>query len=153
MVFLLLLNIHAKRKTETINVSLTSGLPGFKVTAKRARRPTKLSAPFPEKPGSRKAGKPKGREAERPGSRKAERAETREAGEGRKGRNADWAEVRPIRRNLVCVTLSYRYATMPYGMPRHSATWHLVLSPHYFPVKASRLPNPPTHHPTLTATF
>ena len=47
---------------------------------------------------------PKSREAERPGSRKAERRRPGKPG-GRKGRNADWAEVRPIRRNLVCVNL------------------------------------------------
>ena len=61
-----------------------AGLPHYPPPSPKSREA--------ERPGSRKAGKPKGREAERPGSRKAERGETREAGEGRKGRNTDWAD-------------------------------------------------------------
>ena len=79
----------------------------------------------PPSPKSREAEKPKGGN---PGSRGAEKAEMP-------------IMLRPIRRNLV-----YVYLILPvcHDAIRH-ATWrqeHLVFSPHYFPVKASRLPNP-----------
>jgi hypothetical protein len=83
----------------------------FKVTAKRARQHTTLSASFPEKPGSRKAGKPESR-----------KAETREAGEPKRprcrlclGRSDETS---------CAFTPYYRYATMPYGMPRHRGHVH-----------------------------
>ena len=78
-------------------VSLTSGLPMVRqgLRSRQNGRASLLHYPLPS---------PKSREAERPGSRKAERRKPGKPG-GRKGRNADWAEVRPIRRNLVCVYL------------------------------------------------
>ena len=92
--------------------SLTSGLPmvrqnGF--TAKRARRPTTLSASFPEKPGSRKAGKPKKPKGRKPGKPGAEKAEMPI---GLKSGRLD--------ETSCAFTLYYRHAAMPHGMPRHS---------------------------------
>jgi hypothetical protein len=104
-------------------------------------------------PPSPKSRKPK---AERPKSRKADR---RKAG-GPESRIAEKPKrLRSGRseQNLVCACLkqpvchvAMRHATT------QGATWrqeHLMFSSHYFPVKASRLPNPPTIPLYLTATF
>jgi hypothetical protein len=74
------------------NVSLSSGLPMVR-QGLRSLQNERAGLPhyLPPSPKSREAEKPKGRKPGKPG--------------GRKGRNADWAEGRPIRRNLVCVYL------------------------------------------------
>jgi hypothetical protein len=108
------------RKSRNDIVSLTSGLPMVRQGLRSLQNgraglphypPPSPKSREAERPGSRKAGKPKGREAEKPNGGKP----------GKPGR-AEKAEIpiEPIRRNLVCDTLSYRYATMPYGMQRHS---------------------------------
>ncbi len=81
-------------------VSLTSGYPGLR--SLQNGRASLLHYPPPS---------PKSREAERPGSRKAERRKPGKPG-GRKGRNADWAEVRPDQ-TKPCVRISHIA-----GMPR-----------------------------------
>jgi hypothetical protein len=101
--------VRAKCSDE-LNVSLTSGLP---MVRQGLRSLQNGCASLPHYPPP----SPKSREAERPGSRKAERRKPGKPG-------AEKAEMpimlKPIRRNLVCVPLSNRYATMPYGMPRHN---------------------------------
>ena len=57
--------------------------------------------------------------------------------------------LRPIRRNLVCV---YLILPVCHDAIRHATTQRPrgdKFSPHYFPVKASRLPNPQPHNSQL----
>jgi hypothetical protein len=130
------------------NVSLTSGLPMVRQVLRSLQngRASLLQSPppSPKKPESRKAGKPKSRKAEtRKAGRWPERAEKPGLGQ------ADPTKPRVLLPHITGMPRSLAACHDIEAMWRkeHGATWrqeHLVFSPHYFPVKASRLPNPPT---------
>ena len=93
------------------------------------------------KPGSRKAGKPKGSKSKPGKPGEAEIPKSRIS----LGQADTKSRVRLPVRN--------RYATLPCGMPRHKAPCGdkniSCFSSHYFPVKASRLPNPQPRYSQL----
>ena len=101
-----------------LTVSLTSGLPMVR-QGLRSLQNGRASIPHYPPPS------PKSREAERPGSLKAERRKPGKPG-------AEKAEMPIVLRSgrsdktSCAFTFYYRYATMPYGMPRHRGG-HVIL--------------------------